>query len=342
MHGRHDIVRACRAILLLCAMHVQPWCYSSQVEMDEEYPAPSATGSFGMCLMDGECANHQELGVPRHLKRHDDSALAYRLWDVGQNAAACLARARQWHVYCGNSRALRITATFVPTEDQWTFPELYHGAHTGSVEWVMLLHVTDGYMDFFENFLAHYKKIGNWSQKHVLKVVLSSEAAARYVSSAYGDMVEIAVAEGSPVGRQPLGYNDKGFTNVVSQRPSLIRNELLADRNVLYIDVDVVLLADPFASLPKGYDIWTSMDHSHVHCTGILAMQASHHVIDLLDEWEKTIAQTKKSETVIGNQEAFNLAIRAHGGQLDLVVFKLSEQLFPPGSTFFAANFAQV
>ena len=335
-------MRFCRAMLLLCVMHVRPWCHSSQMEMDTAYPAHSASGGFGVCLMDGECANHQELGVPRQLKRHDDSALAYRLWDIGKNAAACLARARHWHLHCGNSRALRITATFTPTGDQHTFPvTLHHGAHTGSAEWVMLLHVTDGFIDFLENFLAHYKKIGNWSERHVLKVVLSSEAGARYIRSAYGDVVEIAVAEGSPVGRQPLGFNDKGFTNVVPQRPSLIRNELLADRNVLYLDVEVVLLADPFASLPKGFDIWTSMDHSHVHCTGILAMQASQHVIDFLDEWERAIARTQKSET-IGNQEAFNLAIRAHGDQPQLVVFKLSERLFPPGSTFFAAHFAQV
>jgi len=47
------------------------------------------------------------------------------------------------------------------------------------------------------------------------------------------------------------------------------------DRNVLYMDVDVVLQADPFASLPAGFDIWTSMDHSFVHCTGIMALRST-------------------------------------------------------------------
>jgi hypothetical protein len=58
------------------------------------------------------------------------------------------------------------------------------------------------------------------------------------------------------------------------------------------MDVDTVLQGDPFASLPKeGYDIITSMDHSFVHCTGILAMPASARNMDFLADWEDRITQ---------------------------------------------------
>ena len=134
-------------------------------------------------------------------------------------------------------------------------------------EWVLLLHVTDGYMDFLHNFLAWYTEIEHWSVQHAVKVVVSSNAAAQDIASAYGAL-KLEVVVGSHFGQRPLGYNDKAFTSLVQQRPSLILEELLADRNVLYLDVDVVLLADPFPSLTHGYDIWTAMDHPHVHCTG--------------------------------------------------------------------------
>ena len=58
------------------------------------------------------------------------------------------------------------------------------------------------------------------------------------------------------------------------------------------MDVDTVLQGDPFASLPKeGYDIITSMDHSFVHCTGILAMPTSARNMDFLADWEDLLPQ---------------------------------------------------
>ena len=62
----------------------------------------------------------------------------------------------------------------------------------------------------------------------------------------------------------------QAFTSIVEQRASLIKKELVADRNVLYLDVDVVLLSDPFVWLEPGFDIWASLDHPHVFCTGAL------------------------------------------------------------------------
>ena len=146
-------------------------------------------------------------------------------------------------------------------------------------EWVLLLHVTDGYMDFLHNFLAWYMEIEHWSVQHVVKVVVSSDAAARDITSAYGSL-KLEVVVGSDFGQRPLGYNNKAFTSLVQQRPSLILAELLNDRNVLYLDVDVVLLADPFPSLTHGYDIWTAMDHPHVHCTGVHSTGAFVHCHD--------------------------------------------------------------
>jgi hypothetical protein len=68
--------------------------------------------------------------------------------------------------------------------------------------------------------------------------------------------------------RRTLYLSPQAFTSIVEQRASLIRQELLAERNVLYLDVDVVLMSDPLAWLEPGYDIWASLDHPHVFCTG--------------------------------------------------------------------------
>ena len=166
----------------------------------------------------------------------------------------------------------------------------------------MLLHVTDGYMDFLENFLAHHQRIGRWSVEHVVKVVVSSKAAARTLKASHGDTIEVSL--GSDFGQRSYGFDDEGFTSVVQERVALIRQELLADRNVFYLDVDTVLLADPFPYLLPGYDIWTSMDHPGVHCTGVLALLAVTRSLDILDDWEATISQMRSGTSpIIGNQE---------------------------------------
>ena len=255
-----------------------------------------------VCVFDGECSQHLRLQVPRVLVRHDDSDLAYRHWGVGESEAACLSRARQWHVFCGNAESSPMTATFVPSSRRSTFPGARNDVTARSKAWVMLLHVTDGYMDFLENFLAHHQRIGQWSVEHVVKVVVSSKAAARTLKDRYGDMIEVSL--GSDFGKQAFGFDDEGFTSVVQERISLIRQELLADRNVFYFDVDTVLLADPFPYLLPGYDIWTSMDHPAVHCTGVLAMLAVARSLDVLDDWEATMSETRRETSpVIGNQE---------------------------------------
>jgi len=296
-----------------------------------------------LCVIHGDCFKY-----PNYNGLHDDSHFAYVQWGVGSDMGRCLSRAREWHIYCNNSRARPVTATFVPTHDQYTFPESHPHTGRGGQEWIMLLHVTDAYMDFFDNFWNHYLKIENWSVQHVVKVVVASQSSAEYIQSRYGSRIQVEV--GSYFGLKAHGYNDRSFTNIVRQRPSLIRRHLLADRNVLYMDVDVVLQADPFASLPAGYDIWTSMDHSFVHCTGIMALRSTARVIDFLEDWDRQMLPPHHSHTEakgkavepredlgIGNQKAFNQLMQAQEND-DLNIFKLPQALFPPGNMYFSAD----
>ena len=72
--------------------------------------------------------------------------------------------------------------------------------------------------------------------------------------------------------------------------------DIHTDTAVLYMDVDMVLQADPWAALPKeGYDIITSMDHSFVHCTGFMAMRTTQRNMDFLSEWEQRIEHSQRS-----------------------------------------------
>lgn len=295
--------------------------------------------AWSLCLIDGDCFRYPEFNG-----RHDDSPLAYT-WGVGIDRDICLARARQWHIYCNNSLSSPTTATFVPTLDNYTFPQT-GGDKEGVLpkEWVMLLHVTDGYMDFFDNFWQHYLLIESWSVEHVVKVIVSSSSSAEYIRSRYGSSIDVTI--GPYFGNTPYGFNHQTFTTLVRQRPSLIRSQLLNDTNVLYIDVDVVLRADPFTSLTAGYDIWTSMDHSFVHCTGIMALRASNRVIEFLANWDAQMHTESPRVTYVhnisldfgkGNQAAFNQLLSAHDN-VDLCVFKLPQVLFPPGSLYFGAQ----
>ena len=95
---------------------------------------------------------------------------------------------------------------------------------------MLLLHVTDGYIDFFENFYQSYLKISLFSTPHTLKVVVASRKAEHYIREHCGQAVEVAL--GQEFGGQAFSFNDKGFTAVAQQRPALIRQEFVTfDRN---------------------------------------------------------------------------------------------------------------
>ena len=159
-------------------------------EQTELVAGDAGKDSRNVCLVDGECWSGESQGVSNPLVRHDDSDFAYRHWNVGKNSAACLSRARQWHLFCKNPTTSPITATFVPTADQETFPSPGGGTNStmdgqSPFDWVILLHATDGYLDFLENFLQHYTQIETWSIKHAVKVVVSSRAAKQYIRATY-------------------------------------------------------------------------------------------------------------------------------------------------------------
>jgi hypothetical protein len=98
------------------------WCEKMPVianltAIQEHITISVALKKRGQCAIDGKCFKYKELGGLR-----DDSDIAYRKFKVGINASACLARARQWHQFCGNPETSPVTATWVPTSESHTFP----------------------------------------------------------------------------------------------------------------------------------------------------------------------------------------------------------------------------
>ena len=71
---------------------------------------------------------HTHTQTHTHTNTHTHTH-THTLTHTGSDMGRCLSRAREWHIYCNNSRARPVTATFVPTHDQYTFPESH--PHTG-------------------------------------------------------------------------------------------------------------------------------------------------------------------------------------------------------------------
>jgi len=305
-------------------LHVQ----SAELGTETACAEARTQGRSAVCIIDGTCAKYSEW-----TGQHDDSDFAYAHLGVGKTAVHCLARAREWFLYCENPPSLPITAKFVPTGDEAVHPDVRQTlSHAEKAPWVMLLHVTDGFLDFLDNFLLHYRKIPEWSVKHEVKVIVTSQAAAHYISSTYGDALEVSV--GRRFGKHAHGFLETGFCNVVHERINIILDELERGNNVLYIDIDTVLLKDPFPHLLPGYDVGTIMDHSFVHCTGFMAFMPTRRAFDLLSEWKQLLLEAGQQSV---NQEIFNELIRADDN-VDLGIYKLSMEKFPPGNVYFSPD----
>jgi rhamnogalacturonan II specific xylosyltransferase len=67
-------------------------------------------------------------------------------------------------------------------------------------------------------------------------------------------------------------YGSKEFCKLVSQRPAHILRHLTKGVNILYSDIDMVWLQNPFPYFKGDFDIWLELDSINNYCTGLMAI----------------------------------------------------------------------
>lgn len=209
--------------------------------------------------------------------------------------------------------------------------------------------VSQPYLEFLNNWLISLAK----QNRHQAALILAEDyATLDFVNSRWpGHAVLIPPALNSAT--PSLRFGSQGFFNFTSRRPQQLLEILNLGYSVMYNDVDMVWLADPFSYFKNKRDVYITddmavlkpEDHSHALpppgkkgrtyiCSCMLFLRPTEGAKLLLRAWMKELHEHQWSPSLKANdQPAFNWALNHTAGQVD--VYLLPQVAFPSGGLYF-------
>lgn len=213
---------------------------------------------------------------------------------------------------------------------------------------VIVCAVSHPYLPFLTNWLISVSR-----QKHQDKVLVIAEdyATLDEVNRKWpGHAVLVPPAPDSKTAHK---FGSQGFFNFTSRRPRHLLQILELGYNVMYNDVDMVWLADPFPYLQGNHDVYftddmvavKTLNHSHdlpppgkkgrtYICSCMIFLRPSSGSKLVMMKWiEELQAQPWSKAKKANDQPAFNWALNKTAGQVDL--YLLPQAAFPTGGLYF-------
>ncbi|KAL6181420.1 hypothetical protein ACLB2K_048075 [Fragaria x ananassa] len=208
--------------------------------------------------------------------------------------------------------------------------------------------VSEPYLPFLNNWLISIAR-----QKHQDKVlVIAEDYGTLYkVNERWpGHAVLIPPALDAKAAHK---FGSQGFFNFTSRRPRHLLNILELGYSVMYNDVDMVWLADPFPYLVGNHDVYFTDDmtpvkplnHSHdlppigkkgrtYICSCMIFLRPTSGAKLIMKKWIEEMQQEPWSRAKKANdQPAFNWALDKNAAQVDL--YLLPQAAFPTGGLYF-------
>lgn len=213
---------------------------------------------------------------------------------------------------------------------------------------IIICTVSQAYHEFLNNWLVSLAK----QNRHQSALIIAEDfATLDFVNSRWpGHAVLVPPA---PSSSQSLPFGSQGFFNFTSRRPQYLLEILELGYSVLYNDVDMVWLADPFSYFKDDHDVYFTDDmalikpeaHSHALpppgkkgrtyiCSCMLYLRPTKGAKLLMKAWIKELQDQPWSPRRKANdQPGLNWALNKTAGQVD--VYLLPQQAFPSGGLYF-------
>lgn len=235
------------------------------------------------------------------------------------------------------------------SESKWRAYTLSEGAaNVAKNNTLIVCAVSEAYLPFLNNWLISIVR-----QKHHDQVLVIAEdypTLFKVNQKWPGHAVLIPPALESQAAHK---FGSQGFFNFTSRRPRHLLQILELGYNVMYNDVDMVWLADPFPHLDGEHDVYFTDDmaavkplnHSHdlpppgkkgrtYICSCMIFLRPTGGAKLVMKKWiEELQAQPWSNTKKANDQPAFNWALNKTAGQVDL--YLLRQAAFPTGGLYF-------
>ncbi|CAI9764863.1 unnamed protein product [Fraxinus pennsylvanica] len=208
--------------------------------------------------------------------------------------------------------------------------------------------VSEAYLPFLNNLLISIAR----QKQHEKVLVIAEDYATLYkVNERWpGHAVLVPPALEAAAAHK---FGSQGFFNFTARRPRHLLNILELGYNVMYNDVDMVWLADPFPYLQGEHDVYfmddmafvKPLNHSHslpppgkkgrpYICSCMIFMRPTNGAKLVMKKWiEELQAEPWSRAKKANDQPGFNWALMKTAGQVDL--YLLPQAAFPTGGLYF-------
>lgn len=217
----------------------------------------------------------------------------------------------------------RVFSSDAPTRN--VLSVLRHQKIQKDKSWVVVVTVSHGFDDMFQNWLYWYRLL------HLkMPVILIAEDEQTFKKYQVFDDIIVLFTEDTnkeDAVTRALNYDSHAYKIMVSRRAAHILRVMQTYEYVIYTDIDTVWLKDPRNYFTGSHDFWGQLDNSKYFCTGFMAFVRNYRTLKLLNEWNKRL-----KENIQLNQPIFNSILR----KMDVNVMQLSRTEFPSGDLFFS------
>ncbi|XP_010251585.1 PREDICTED: UDP-D-xylose:L-fucose alpha-1,3-D-xylosyltransferase MGP4-like [Nelumbo nucifera] len=213
---------------------------------------------------------------------------------------------------------------------------------------VIVCAVSQPYLPFLNNWLISISR-----QKHQEQVLVIAEDYATLYKVNQKWPGHAVLIPPVPDTQTAHKFGSQGFFNFTSRRPRHLLQILELGYTVMYNDVDMVWLADPFPYLQGYHDVYFTDDmaavkplnHSHdlpppgkkgrtYICSCMIFLRPTSGAKLVMKKWIEELQDQPWSKIKKSNdQPAFNWALNKTAGQVDL--YLLPQAAFPTGGLYF-------
>ncbi|KAH7519531.1 hypothetical protein FEM48_Zijuj08G0047000 [Ziziphus jujuba var. spinosa] len=213
---------------------------------------------------------------------------------------------------------------------------------------VIVCAVSQPYLPFLNNWLISISR-----QKHQDKVLVIAEDYATLYTINERWPGHAVLVPPAPDAQTAHKFGSQGFFNFTSRRPRHLLHILELGYNVMYNDVDMIWLADPFPYLKGNHDVYFTDDmaqvkplnHSHdlpppgkkgrtYICSCMIFLRPTNGAKLVMKKWiDELQAQPWSKAKKANDQPGFNWALNKTAGEVDL--YLLPQAAFPTGGLYF-------
>lgn len=194
---------------------------------------------------------------------------------------------------------------------------------------VVLASTNAAFLDFTYNWLESVRRIGALPYT----VIVAEDGAAFDALKNISDVDVLRAGELSS--SKKLDWHTREYNLLVNKRPEHILNFLAKGYDVMWTDVDIVWLQNPFPYFEgDDYDLFSHVDLmltpiTHYLCSGFVYYKCNNKTIELMTKWMEALASLKG---ITPNQQSFKRVISK---MVNLKIKTLNVTQFVPGRNYF-------